>query len=486
VIQQQHEYVRTEREQAFLESVEDTKYEREILNGLAPFFHEKAPEDMMAFYGEDEVVQLRVLKGTERDVEARMPVKITRHYFELAKTSPSIQRIVKASPDETLNLEGSEDPGHQMDYSPVEGLLHKYEMGLMYVVSTCSAHCRFCYREELIARKEIERQDGTVAKKGLAKIPEIIPYIKAHNEIVSRNGGVHPESGREKLREILLSGGDPMVLTNSKIAAWLAALAEAGVESIRIGTKEMAFFPQRFDRTFLEMLDRFHETYPEVGLHMMLHFEHPDEILAKDEDGEYVRNDHDILQWVPETGAAMRALASRGWLTVENQAPIIRGINDDPDALRILQREFKRYGGENHYFFCGRDIVAYKAFNVPIERAWQILNDSQKGLSGVESHARLSITHYKGKTEVNAVTNEPIPGLAGSENGVVIFKLLRNAGSAPDRGKVCIVGRNPDAVWFDGYEDRVLFDEAGLFDYTRVKKPGEAPARSATPVRMCR
>ena len=45
------------------------------------------------------------------------------------------------------------------------------------------------------------------------------------------------------------------------------------------------FYPQRFDRTFLSMLDRFHETYPQVGLHMMLHFEHPDEILAKDAEG---------------------------------------------------------------------------------------------------------------------------------------------------------------------------------------------------------
>jgi hypothetical protein len=174
----------------------------------------------------------------------------------------------------------------------------------------------------------------------------------------------------------------------------------------------------------------------------------------------------------------MRGLASRGWLSVENQAPIIKGINDDPDALRILQREFVRAGGHNHYFFCGRDIVAYKQFNVPIETAWHVLNESQKGLSGVETHARLSITHYKGKTEVNAVTNEGIPGLAGSENGVLIFKILRNAGSAPDRGKVCIVGRNPEALWFDDYEDRVLFDEAGLYDYARVAAPGQAPRRA--------
>ena len=164
----------------------------------------------------------------------------------------------------------------------------------------------------------------------------------------------------------------------------------------------------------------------------------------------------------------MQGVIARGWISVENQAPIIKGINDDPDALRIMQRAMKRVGAENHYFFCGRDIVAHKAFNVPIETAWQILNESQKGLSGVENHARLSITHYKGKTEVAAVTNEPIPGVPGTENGVVIFKILRNAAAAPDRGKVCIVGRNPEAIWFDGYADRVLVDEAGLFDYARV------------------
>ncbi len=468
---QSQEYVQTPKEQAYLDRVEDTQYKREIINGLAPFLDERAPEDMMNFYDAEELVQLRVLKGGERDVEKRMPVKVTRHYYELARHSKPMQRLVKASPDETRDLAGSEDPGNQMDYSPVEGLLHKYEMGLMYVVSTCSAHCRFCYREELIARKEIARQDGTVAKKGLAKIPEITAYIKKFNEEVAANGGRHPKSGREKLREILLSGGDPMVLNNSKIAAWLAALAEVGIESIRIGTKEMAFFPKRFDETFLAMLDEFHAAYPEVGVHFMVHFEHPDEFLQKDEEGNYIQDDKGIFKWVPDTGDAMRGLLARGWITVENQTPIIKDINDDADALRIMQREMKRVGAENHYFFCGRDIVAYKAFNIPIEKAWQILNESQKGLSGVEAHARLSITHYKGKTEVVAVTNEPIPGLAGSENGVVIFKILRNAGSAPDRCKVCIVGRNPDAVWFNDYEDRVLFDEAGLFAYARVKDP---------------
>ncbi len=462
-------YEPTQRELRVLDHVENPRYDRQILNGLDPFIKGTAPEDMRGFYSQAELDGLLQIRGTERDIEQRMPVKMTRHYFELARNSPALQKLVKATPQETLNLEGSEDPGYQMDFSPVEGLLHKYEMGLLYVVSTCSAHCRFCYREELIARKDIERQDGTVEKKGIAKIPDVVAYVRAHNAAVAANGGVHPESGREKLREMLLSGGDPMVLPNSKLAAWFTALAEAGVEAIRLGTKELAFHPDRFDDAFLEMLDRFHETYPEVGFRLMTHFNHPDELLAKDSDRGYIEDSEGFPVWHPNSRRAMDAVVSRGWISVENQSPIIRGVNDDPEALRILQRTLKRVAVENHYFFCGRDIVAYRAFNVPIETAWQILNDSQKGLSGVENHARLSITHYKGKTEVAAVSDRPIEGLPGSENGFVVFKILRNAADAPDRGRMCIVGRNPEALWFDDYEDRVLFDDAGLFDYVRFK-----------------
>ncbi|MEN8145314.1 MAG: hypothetical protein ABFS14_10230 [Gemmatimonadota bacterium] len=468
------QYVPSARAQAFLDTVESPRYERHNVNGLKPFLDERVPEDMRGFYSLDELTALSELKGTERDVEARMPVKVTRHYFDMAQRSPHLRRLVKASPDETKSLAGAEDPGYQMDYSPVEGLIHKYELGLLYVTSTCSAHCRFCYREELISRKEIERQDGTVARKGLAKIDDITAYVLEHNRIVEDNGGLHPESGRERLREILLSGGDPMVLPNKKLAEWLSALAEVGIESIRIGTKEMAFFPDRFDDTFLAMLTQFHATYPDVGLRMMVHFNHPDEFLVKDADGNYVENPNGSLKWNDSAKRAVDGLTSLGWVSVENQSPIIRGINDDPDALRIMQRSLKRVGAENHYFFCGRDIVAHEAFNVPIETAWHVLNESQKGLSGVETRARLSITHYKGKTEVAAVTNEPIPGVPGTEHGFVIFKILRNAASAPDRGKVCIAGRNPEAIWFNGYADRVIYDEAGLFDYERVQAARDA------------
>ena len=474
-------HIQTDRERRVLDRVENPRYDRQIVNGLDPFMNDTAPEDMRGFYTPVEMSNLQQLKDTDGDVEARMPVKITRHYFEMAKNSPALQTLVKASPDETVNLEGEEDPASQLNYSPVEGLLHKYELALLYVISTCSAHCRFCYREDLIARKEIEHADGTVKKKGLARVKEVTDYIRAHNAAVDANGGKHPETGRPKLREILLSGGDPMVLPNSKLAAWFTALAEAGAEVIRVGTKELAFHPDRFDDAFLSMLDLFHEVYPDVAFRLMVHFNHPDELLVKDAGGNYIKGEHGQLQWNSSTRRAVDAVVSRGWVSVENQSPIIRGVNDDPDALRILQRTLKAAGIENHYFFGGRNIVAYKAFNVPIETAWQILNESQRGLSGVEAHARMTCVHFKGKTEVAAVTEEPIPGLPGAENGVVIFKVLRSPADARDRGKTAIVGRNPEALWFDDYVDRVIIDEAGLFDcYRRPQRVPVAPAREGS------
>ena len=78
-------YVPTDREQAFRDTIENPKYEREIINGLKPFFADKAPDDIKGFYSKDELAALLAVKGTERDVEMRMPVKMTRHFFDMAQ-----------------------------------------------------------------------------------------------------------------------------------------------------------------------------------------------------------------------------------------------------------------------------------------------------------------------------------------------------------------------------------------------------------------
>ena len=101
---------------------------------------------------------------------------------------------------------------------------------------------------------------------------------------------------------------------------------------------------------------------------MMVHFQPPGRSTAEGPDGEFIDDPQGGLTWHPDALAAVQAFGNRAWINIDNQSPIIAGINDDPDALRILQREMRRNGIENHYFFCGRDIVGHKAFNVPIER----------------------------------------------------------------------------------------------------------------------
>ena len=102
--------------------------------------------------------------------------------------------------------------------------------------------------------------------------------------------------------------------TNSKIRIDRTDQSNSSCNIFRISNFHSAsftrngfyFYPQRFDRTFLSMLDRFHETYPQVGLHMMLHFEHPDEFLAKDAEGNYIEDAQGFKQWIPATGEAIK------------------------------------------------------------------------------------------------------------------------------------------------------------------------------------
>ena len=174
-------YVPSERGNAFLSAVDNGKYNREITAGLQKFIDGNVPQDMLNFYTKEELEAITSLDGGDRDVQKRMPVKITRHYFEKAKNSPALQTLIKASPKETFDLDGSQYPGKQLSYSPLEGMIHKYELALLYVASTCSAHCRFCYREELIAKKGIEREDGTMAPKGWRKSEKPPPTSMRHN-----------------------------------------------------------------------------------------------------------------------------------------------------------------------------------------------------------------------------------------------------------------------------------------------------------------
>src|SRR5205823_2809570 len=131
---------------------------------------------------------------------------------------------------EAIDKIGERDPSNQIRYSPglLKGkILHKYdEIVLGYAALACSAHCRYCYRLDLF--------NGSTGK-GLVKAEELRQYIEGYNHLLRENNGIDPETGEKRypITEVLLSGGDPMVLSNKQLYKYLAASAEAGVSIIR-------------------------------------------------------------------------------------------------------------------------------------------------------------------------------------------------------------------------------------------------------------
>lgn len=439
-------------------SIKESHFNRYITHDLYQYRKHLA-DGGVQLYSEDEIDELKAA-----GVQDRLPPRATSYYMDLASRSRAIRNLIKARPEETKDLSGESDPSNQLRYSPVAGLLHKYELVLLYVVRACSSWCRYCYRSDfLVGRTE----------KDIGSIQEITDYIKGHN----KKADEHNKPGmpiREKIipiREALLSGGDPMVLSNKNLFDYMNGLASSGVRMIRIGTKELAFFPQRFDENFFEMIELFHELHPRVGIAFMVHFSHPDELLERDkETGEYIVGEDGGFKRIEVTEEAIRNLRSRNYVTLENQTPIIDSVNDDPEDLHLLQKELKRIGVNNHYYFQCREIEGHRAFAVPVETSWEIHRQSQIGLSGIEK-SRFALSTEAGKMELVSIIDKPnfenlglklsdtaknfIDELVG--DGLVIFKMHRSPDPDMQSG-IVIARRNPEALWITGYEDRIVYD----------------------------
>jgi lysine 2,3-aminomutase len=425
--------------------ISETKFNRYVVHDIARY-RKYVDEGGAAVYSQEELDELEAA-----GVSDRLPPRATGYYLDLAKRSKAVRNLIKARPEEMEDLSGEKDPSNQLKYSPVPGLLHKYELCLIYVVRTCSSWCRYCYRSDFLTGK---------TEKDTASITEITDYIKGHNAAVE-TGEI---TDKPKIREALLSGGDPMVLSNRNLFDYLNGLAEAGLEVIRIGTKEMAFFPERFDDNFFEMLDLFHELHPHVLIAFMVHFTHPDEFLHVTDDGEWVRDEHGRFLRNRLVEHAAQSLRSRPFVTLENQTPIIDQVNDNADVLRTMQQELKRMGVNNHYYFQCREIEGFRAFAVPVETAWKLHTESQHGLSGIE-RSRFALSTEAGKMELVSVIDgdarlaEALGGPLGQAlaEGLVIFRLHRTP-FENRQSDIVIARRNLDALWITGYEDRIVYD----------------------------
>lgn len=439
-------------------AITETKFKRYISHDLHQY-REYVKEGGVNLYAESEIDAL-VAAG----VSDRLPPRATAYYMDLASRSEAITNLIKARPEEMEDLSGQRDPSNQLKYSPVPGLLHKYELVLLYVVRACSSWCRYCYRSDFLTGK---------TEKDIGSIEEISNYIKGHNEKAAAHNvpGMDIKDEMIPIREALLSGGDPMVLSNKNLFDYMNGLADAGVRMIRIGTKELAFFPERFDDNFMNMLDLFHELHPRVGLAFMVHFSHPDELLERDkETGEYITQEDGSYKRIAVTEKAISNLRSRHFVTLENQTPIIDSVNDDPRAIHRLQKELKRIGINNHYYFQCREIEGYKTFAVPVEQAFEIHRQSQIGLSGIEK-SRFAMSTEQGKMEVVGMIDKPDFSKLGLHlprplhhvvnkiigDGLIIFKMHRSP-NTNIQSSIVVARRNSEALWITGYEDRIIYD----------------------------
>lgn len=347
----------------------------------------------------DQVPQLTQLeKARLAPVSERFVFRTNAYYQGLIDwddPADPIRRIVMPDTGELLDW-GELDASGEEDYTRAPGLEHKYaDTALLLVNDVCGAFCRFCFRKRLFmdGNDEVSRD----VTRGLE-------YVRLHPEISN----------------VLLTGGDPLLLSTPRLGAILAALRGIPhVRIIRIGSKMPAFDPFRVleDPSLVEVLGK--ASGPEGRVYLMAHFNHPRELTAE------------ALECVDR-------LLKAGVIVV-NQTPLLAGVNDDPGVLAELFDRLAFAGIPPYYVFICRPTAGNESFTVPVERAWRIFDEGRNRCSGLGRRARLSMSHRTGKIEVLAVTG-----------GKTVFRYHRAAASR-DRGRILVMESNPAACWLDDY-----------------------------------
>ncbi|HEX8557007.1 MAG TPA: KamA family radical SAM protein [Pyrinomonadaceae bacterium] len=306
-----------------------------------------------------------------------------------------IRRIVMPDVQEMREF-GEMDASDESSYTVLKGLEHKYpDTALLLVNNVCGAYCRFCFRKRLFTDDNDEVTSD---------ITDALGYIANHPEI----------------NNVLLTGGDPLIMSTNKLEKILRQLREIEhVRVIRIGTKMVAFDPFRVlnDPALPEVLGRY--SGPDKRIFIMNHFNHPREL----------------------TEPALRAVAvlQRAGATTVSQSPLIRGVNDSAAVIAELFGKLSYNGVLPYYLFLCRPTAGNEPYVVPVERAFDIFEESRRRLSGVAKQARLCMSHKTGKVEV-----------VGRMDGKVVFRYHR-APNPLDCGRIMTFDSNPAAGWLDDY-----------------------------------
>jgi lysine 2,3-aminomutase len=295
---------------------------------------------------------------------------------------------------------GRLDPSDEESYRVMPGLEHKYNStALLLVSNVCEGICRYCFRKRVFMQRQNEY---------LRDIPAAMQYISGHEEITN----------------VLLTGGDPLALNASKLENIIRRLRDIEhIEIIRIGTKMPAFNPYRIieQPALLEMIEKYSTRQKKI--YLVTHFIHPREL----------------------TDAAVEAvnLLQKAGAVVANQTPLIKGVNDDPEVLADLLARLSFIGAVPYYIFQCRPALGNRAYTVPIEQSYEIIEQAKARVSGLAKRVRFVMSHSTGKIEI-----------VGKAENCVYFKYHRAANDA-DSGRFLVCQSNPDAYWLDDYAEMI-------------------------------
>jgi lysine 2,3-aminomutase len=319
------------------------------------------PKDLAKFLGVDP-------KEVE-DVVGPYPMRITPTVLAtIKKKGDAIWKQVVPEAIELDDIDAPDDPLEEDTDSPVPHLVHRYpDRVLLMVTNQCPIYCRFCTRKRLVGKPGF-------LKKG--ELDQAVAYLRDHTEV----------------RDVILSGGDPLLLPDHLIERILKALRSIPhLELIRVGTRVPGTLPQRITPELCDIVKRYHPIY------MNLHFNHPDE----------------LTQDVKE---ACGRLADAG-VPLGAQTVLLKGVNDDPEIMKRLMHQLLLARVKPYYLYQADLTKGTNHFRTTVETGLKIIQALQGHTSG------MAVPHFVidapgGGGKIPLLPNDYLLNL--DENGAVL------------------------------------------------------------------
>jgi lysine 2,3-aminomutase len=361
-------------------------------------------------------------KKLEKIVE-RHPMRITAYYLSLIDWNDPhdpIKKMAVPSLDE-FNLQGSYDTSGEAENTKLQGLQHKYaETALVLATNRCAVYCRHCFRKRLI---------GLPSEEVMKRFEDAATYVKHHEEI----------------NNVLISGGDPFMLSNEILEKFLATLSDIShLDFIRFGSRAPVTFPSRFeDQVLLAILD--HYSHTNKRMYVVTQFNHPREVTRQ------------------STKAVHNLIKSE--ILVNNQTVLLKGVNDDPAILGDLQNKLVGIGVIPYYVFQCRPVKRVKhSFQVPICRGARIVEEAKAQCNGHSKRFKYIMSHRTGKIEILGIADDEI-----------YFK-YHQAKNPKNLGKILKRQVDEKAGWLDDLESPCGRPESSLLSFL-----GGIPLREMAP-----